>query len=145
MKPPGPLQIRIQRTTQRPASEPYVPTALARVFDPDGNLAAWADFTDQQEGTAAQLLTVPPSKSGIYRISFSGGRTGDLIEIGLPQTEIWGIRGEMALGLTGTLPETLYLMDRADHPCGCRGRAQEYAAHRLSHPGNLQGSGGRAV
>lgn len=113
---PGPLQIRIQRTTHRPASEPYVPTALARVFDPDGNLAAWADFTDQQEGTAAQLLTVPPSKSGIYRISFSGGRTGDLIEIGLPQTEIWGIRGEMALGLTGTLPETLYLMTAQTTP-----------------------------
>ena len=73
---PGPLQIRIQRTTQRPASEPYVPTALARVFDPDGNLAAWADFTDQQGGYRRTALTVPPSKSGIYRISFSAEGQG---------------------------------------------------------------------
>lgn len=113
---PGPLRIRIQRTTEHTAAEPYVPTAHARVFDPDGNLITYADFTNQQDGTSTQILSVPSSKSGIYRISFTGGRDGDLIEIGLPQTDIWGIRGEMALGLTDTLPDTLYLMTAQTTP-----------------------------
>ncbi|MBB6673816.1 hypothetical protein [Cohnella nanjingensis] len=106
---PGPGQVLVRRTTQVPAKEPFKPIALARVFDPEGRLVAWHEFTDQSTGTAEQTLDIPDGPAGIYRVSFSGGRDGDLLEIALPETEVWGVRGEMALGVTATTPRTSYL------------------------------------
>jgi hypothetical protein len=42
-------------------------------------------------------------------VSFTGGFQGDLIEFRLPETHIWGVRGEMALGLTDTIPHQAYI------------------------------------
>lgn len=107
---PGPKRIYLKRTAKTPAKpEPFLPVSLARVFDPNGNLAAFYEFTDQTETAAETVLTIPDGPEGIYRVSFSGGREGDVLEIGLPKTDIWGVRGEMALGITETTPKKAYI------------------------------------
>ena len=106
---PGPKQVIVRRTTQVPANEPFKPITLARVFDPDGHLVAFHEFTDQETGADKRILDIPDGKAGVYRVSFSGGRDGDLLEIALPDTAIWGVRGEMALGVNGTTPRSAYL------------------------------------
>lgn len=107
---PGPKRIYLKRTAKTPAKpEPFLPVSLARVFDPNGNLVAFYEFTDQTETAAETVLTIPDGPEGIYRVSFSGGREGDVLEIGLPKTDIWGVRGEMALGITETTPKKAYI------------------------------------
>lgn len=106
----GPREIVVARETRVSGSEPYTPFALARVFDPQGNLAAVEDFTDQSTGREVRILKVDArAKAGVWRVSFSGGRGGDQVEIRLPKTETWGVRGEMALGVGGTMPRPAYL------------------------------------
>lgn len=106
---PGPRAVLVRRTTSVPAREPYAPVALARVLDPTGRTLAWHEFTDQPTGTTTQVLTLPDGAAGIWRVAFSGGRSGDRLEIGLPATDTWGVRGEMALGFTATTPNPAYL------------------------------------
>ncbi|MBL8993161.1 MAG: hypothetical protein JNM63_07460, partial [Spirochaetia bacterium] len=106
-KSPG--EVYLRRITRTPASEPYAPIASASVFDPDGNLAAHWECTDQKSGSEEIILTIPAGKSGIWRVSFTGGRAGDQFDIGLPPTKIWGLRGEMALGILPTTPAKSYL------------------------------------
>ena len=62
-------------------------------------------------------LLIPDGKIGIWRVSVSGGNNGDKVTIGLPQTDIWGIRGEMALGMTeNTLHEGyMYMAKTTNH------------------------------
>jgi len=105
----GPRRILVIRQTTVSSQEPYLPTALARVFDPAGNLVAVEDFSTQESGTETRTLQVPEGAAGIWRISFSGGRQGDLIELRLPPTEAWGVRGEMAIGVSATTPRPAYL------------------------------------
>ncbi|MDR0405846.1 MAG: hypothetical protein LBH54_03505, partial [Clostridiales bacterium] len=101
--------VYFRRTSTAAANEPFTPIAHARVFDPDGTLVAYSEFTEQKTRTETRVLQIPNPRAGVYRVSFSGGRTGDLLEIGIPPTEIWGVRGEPMLGVTPNLPETLYL------------------------------------
>ncbi|MDF2926338.1 MAG: hypothetical protein K0R57_5252 [Paenibacillaceae bacterium] len=106
---PGPGQVLVRRTTQVTANEPFSPITLARVFNPEGQLVAWHDFTDQASGSEAATLEIPQGAAGIYRVSLSGGRNGDLLEIALPETEVWGVRGEMALGVNSTTLKSPYI------------------------------------
>ena len=105
----APAQVVVARRTQASPGEPFTPVALARVFDPKGNLAAVADFTSQEEGTDARVIDIPKGASGVWRVSFSGGRKGDVVEIRLPQTPTWGVRGEMALVVSEGTPKPAYL------------------------------------
>ena len=105
----GPREVLVARETRVADGEAYAPFALARVFDPSGNLVAIEDFTDQPSGRNARILKVDARKKGVWRVSFSGGRSGDRVEIRLPKTEIWGVRGEMSLGVSDTLPRPGYL------------------------------------
>ncbi|RRJ97510.1 hypothetical protein Ga0100231_003005 [Opitutaceae bacterium TAV4] len=97
-----PREIAIARKTSLPplsGKEPYTPIALARVFDPAGNLAAIEEFTDQSTPFEVRILKPTTNAAGIWRVSFSGGRAGDIVEIRLPATDTWGVRGEMTLNL----------------------------------------------
>ncbi|MBD2844551.1 hypothetical protein IDH44_05070 [Paenibacillus sp. IB182496] len=106
----GPESVRIRRTTTPASTEPFAPITLARVFGPDGELLAVEELTDQSAGTTETIIALPPGgEPGIYRVSLSGGRSGDVLEIGLPDTPIWGVRGEMALSLGSTLPSPAYV------------------------------------
>lgn len=102
----GQIRVVVARETDLSSrgQEPYTPIAVVRLIDPDGNLAAFAELTDQSEAVATVELTVPNAQAGIWRISFSGGRRGDLVEFRLPATDIWGVRGEMSLGTTESTP-----------------------------------------
>jgi hypothetical protein len=107
---PGPSAVYVARTTTVPGSEPYKPIALARVFDPDGNLVGVYDFTDQATGTTTAILPINATTTvGTWRVSLSGGRINDRLEIGLPTTATWGVRGEMSLGISETLPSDMYV------------------------------------
>lgn len=108
-KETSPKQVVVARKTATSEIEPYTPIALVSVFDPDGNIAVIKDVTDQPSGTETWVLDIPKGKAGIWRVSFSGGRKGDLVEIRLPGTLIWGVRGEMAIGAAPSLPQPAYL------------------------------------
>ncbi|AHF93303.1 hypothetical protein OPIT5_26895 [Opitutaceae bacterium TAV5] len=107
-----PSEIVVARKTTPGGQEPFTPVALVRVFDPAGNLVAVEEFTDQatpleirtlkisSSGAATTAGAQKLSANGIWRVSFSGGRSDDIVEIRLPRTDIWGVRGEMSLGLT---------------------------------------------
>lgn len=105
----GPGKVLIGRSTKLGRSEPYTPICVAKVVAPNGDLLAVIELTEQQQEDQSYILTVPAAGSGIYRVSIMGGRGGDLYTIGLPQTETWGVRGEMALGITDTTPEKPFL------------------------------------
>lgn len=105
----GPGRVWIQRTSTPGRAEPFPPVALVRVIDPEGNLVKWTELTDSQERNTTRIIDIPEGPAGIWRVSFSGGRNGDRIEIGLPQTDVWGVRGEMVLGVTATTPNPSYL------------------------------------
>ncbi|HEY3418040.1 MAG TPA: hypothetical protein VGM23_14270, partial [Armatimonadota bacterium] len=71
---PGPRKVYFRRTTVVPASEPYHPICLLRVFDPAGHLVVCQEVTEQPTGTRETTLTLPKGAAGIWRVSFSGGR-----------------------------------------------------------------------
>ena len=106
---PGPERVYVRRVTQIPADEPYAPIALVRAFDPRGNLVALHEFTDQESAAEAVTLRVPAGHAGIWRVSVSGGREGDRFEVGMPEANFWGVRGEMSLAVTEATPSPAYL------------------------------------
>lgn len=107
---PGDRSFIIARRTQKPVrSEPYIPIAVARVFDPKGNLVAVEEFTGQAEETTYRSIEIKNGMPGVWQVSFSGGRKDDLVEIRLSKTSAWGVRGEMALGVTDSTPRPAYL------------------------------------
>jgi hypothetical protein len=108
LRPDSKGQIRavIARKTNlsKIADEPYTPITLVRLISPNGTLVDYAELTDQSDEVSYVELTADDASAGIWRLSFSGGRAGDLVEMRLPATAIWGVRGEMALGVTKTTP-----------------------------------------
>ena len=106
----GPKSIYVRRITAIPEiKEPINSICYAKVFDPDGMVAAYIDLTTDSQAVIDKVIKVAYGKAGIWRVAINGGRDGDRLEIGLPQTDIWGVRGEMTLGLTETTPKTSYI------------------------------------
>lgn len=105
----GPRKVFVSRHTSPDLGEPYVPITLIRVFDPSGNLVLVEEWTEQPSDLYRKTLSVPEGAAGVWRVSFSGGRKGDVIEIGLPTTPVWGVRGEMALGTSSTTPRPAWV------------------------------------
>jgi len=108
---PGPREVYVRRVTSpgQNGTLHFNPITYVKVIDPDGNTAAYYQLTDQSAAEQEVVLSVPDGKPGIWRVSYYGGRLDDRLEIGLPQTDIWGIRGEQNLGITETTPTTAYL------------------------------------
>lgn len=102
-------KVLVRRVTKQNSKEPYTPICLARVFSPEGKLLVAHELTEQKETDRGYILTIPNAGEGIYRVSMSGGRSNDQFFIGLPQTDTWGVRGEMALGITDTTPKAAYI------------------------------------
>ncbi|MDF2924145.1 MAG: hypothetical protein K0R57_3059 [Paenibacillaceae bacterium] len=105
----APQEVYFSRTTEPVSNEPFDPAAHVKVFDPQGNMVLYHDFSGQPAGKQELILPIPAGQAGIWTFSFTGGRNGDLLEIGLPATDIWGVRGEMALGITETTPKKAYV------------------------------------
>jgi len=105
----GPQQVLISRVTKSNRSEPYTPICIAKVVSPNGDQLAVIELTEQKAEDQSYVIKVPTAGAGIYRVSIMGGRGGDLFTIGLPQTDTWGVRGEMALGITDTTLAKPYL------------------------------------
>jgi hypothetical protein len=106
---PGPKKIVVVRTTSVPIKEDFAPITLIKVVDPDGHTVNAVDVSDATQNEQHVDLTVPSGKAGIWRVSVQGGRTGDHISFFLPPTAVWGIRGEMALGLETRTPHNGWL------------------------------------
>ena len=109
----GPKEIRLIRDSKHFGACPsyaigWPNIALLRVFDPEGRLAAYADLGLQRTRVQEYVLKIPAGRAGIWRISVSNG-SNDRYTLSFPETEIWGIRGEMALGIGKRFPETMYL------------------------------------
>lgn len=118
----GPDQVTITRSTvpgkavplrDFPAltgrAEPLPDFCLLKVSDPTGKTVAVGDLGDQSAAEKSYTVKVPAGPAGIWRFSVCNGRNNDRYRISLPSTAIWGIRGEMALGLTPSLPPSMYL------------------------------------
>lgn len=108
---PGPLSVKVTRTTDVNVMSTIInPTmAIFKVIAPNGDIVAFYDFTNQQQNTKEITLNIPSGNEGIWRFSFTGGKENDNVEISVPHTDYWGIRGEMALGFTETVPLDMYL------------------------------------
>lgn len=109
----GPREIRLVRDSKQFASPPgyaigWPNIALLRVFDPDGRLAAYADLGLQKKQVQEYVLKVPAGRGGVWRISVSNG-SNDRYRLSFPKTDVWGVRGEMALGFGKLFPEKMYL------------------------------------
>jgi hypothetical protein len=104
----SPKEIYISRTTKKLDNEPLKPAANVSIFDPEGKLVLFEDLSNQTDGQIEKVISVPKGPTGIWTVSISGGRDGDKLAIGVPETDIWGIRGEMALGITETTPQKAY-------------------------------------
>ena len=109
----GPKEIRLVRDSKRFASQPgytigWPNIALLRVFDPDGRLAAYADLGLQRKQVQEYILKIPAGRAGVWRISVSNG-SNDRYRLSFPETKIWGVRGEMALGFGKQFPKKMYL------------------------------------
>lgn len=106
----GPKSVYVRRITAFPTKEePLKDECYAKVFDPDGNVAAYVDLSAGNRTVIEKVVKVEYGKAGIWRVAMNGGRDGDRLEIRLPKTDIWGVRGEMTLGLTETTPQTSYI------------------------------------
>ena len=74
-----------------------------RVYDPDGNLAAYLEMGDQTQKEQTYELAIPEGKAGIWRFSVSGGFTtcgaekGDEFDVAFDAPGAWGVRGEKRL------------------------------------------------
>lgn len=107
--PGGPKAVSVAWRSAPGAGEPYPPVTLLRVFDPNGNLVAVEELDASGEPTQQRTVALGDGPGGIWRVSFSGGRRGDEVVLGLPATKIWGVRGEMALGVTSTTPRPAWV------------------------------------
>lgn len=123
----GPKSIYVRRITKIPTKyEPVPDECYAKIFDPDGNVAAYIDLSMENQTVMEKEVKVEYGKAGIWRVSMNGGRDGDRLEIRLPKTDIWGVRGEMTLGLTETTPQTSYI-------CMAQTTAPEEMEQRTRH------------
>ena len=109
----GPREIRLVRDSKEFASRPgyrvgWPNIALLRVFDPDGRLTAYVDLGLQRKQVQEYVLKVPAGRAGVWRISVSNG-SDDQYRLSFPRTEVWGVRGEMALGIGKRFPKKMYL------------------------------------
>ncbi len=104
-----PNQIIVQRKTIKPDNEPFVPVCTIKVFSPDGNNQICKVITDQANGAKDYVIPIQVKQKGIWRFSISGGRHKDVFTIKFPKTKYWGIRGEMAMALSNTIPNKMYL------------------------------------
>ena len=117
----GPGRVRITRRTAYDNPAATAPDYFRkwgtlcglRVYDPDGNLAAYLEMGDQTEREKTYVVEVPKGKSGVWRVSVSGGfapagrSKGDEFDVEMPQSPAWGVRGEKRVMVIGGWPEDL--------------------------------------
>ena len=116
-------EVYVARTTTVPeggaetnGQSTYIPpTAVAVVYDPDGDSIATVEFPIMESGKFAKIIVPGCEKTGIYTVRIMNGRTGDTFEIGMKETEYWGVRGERHLGATSTLPNPAYVYAQSKH------------------------------
>jgi len=89
--------------------EPLPDFALLKVWDPTGKNVLAGDIGNQDVKQKSHRFTIPAGPAGIWRIAVQNGRGGDRYQLTLPDTQTWGIRGEMALGISSNLPSPMYL------------------------------------
>lgn len=108
----GPGIVRLERNLKKvvggKAHYYWQNIATLRVFDPNGKLAAIADLGLQKEIVQEYSLKIPKGPAGIWRFSVTAF-SSDNYKISFPETEIWGVRGEMMLGFGKLFPKTLHL------------------------------------
>ena len=105
----GPGEVYIKRTVNERYNSKWMfdPFATVRVLDPLGNVVAFYDFTSDDKTEV--ILDVPSGPTGVWRVAYNTGQEGDDIIIGLPKTDVWGMRGEMKYGISSISPQTMYL------------------------------------
>lgn len=119
---PGEIYVAREITTPVNLDEgnctSYLSSCIAKVVDPNGNIAAVYDFAHMDSvGKEYHVFNINENIPGIWKIQFMNGRTTDLFSIGFNGTDIWGIRGEKVLGKSTTLPEEkwVYTQDTLDY------------------------------
>ncbi len=105
----SPSEIIVERTTSKPAGERLEPFCLIKVFAPNGDEVVSKVISGQKKTTEKYTLNIPAGKAGIWRFSVSGGRQNDDFTIKFPATGNWGIRGEMGMTVSKTMPQKMYL------------------------------------
>lgn len=83
----------------------YLPSCIAKVIDPNGNTVATYDFSHMDRiGKEYAVLECNDNIPGIWTIQIMNGRGpksnqgGDIFQIGINGTDVWGLRGEKVIG-----------------------------------------------
>lgn len=111
----GPKRLKLVRTT-RPGGDKAGPDyywgwpnlCSLRIFDPAGKLVKFVDLGKQSEAVKSYEVELPAGPAGVWRFSVANG-SNDRYRIEFPDTPVWGVRGEMALGVGKQFPKELYL------------------------------------
>ncbi len=113
--PNGEITFKLTRKTKAGAVEfkpdygGFANICSLRVFDPEGRLVEFIDLGKQVKPEEVYEIKLPVKKPGVWRFSVSNGLTSDRYQLEFTDTPVWGIRGEMALGIGTGFPETMYL------------------------------------
>lgn len=104
------------RTTRSPGGDKAGPDyywgwpnlCSLRIFDPAGKLVKFVDLGKQSEAVKSYEVELPAGPAGVWRFSVANG-SNDRYRIEFPDTPVWGVRGEMVLGVGKQFPKELYL------------------------------------
>ena len=83
--------------------------ASLKVFDPDGREVVFKDLGSQNQQMMRYEIDIPEGKAGVWRFSVANGLDKDQYTINFPDTQVWGVRGEMALVPGKNFPARLYM------------------------------------
>ncbi len=110
---PKEIYVSINQLDNESSNVHFTQFRTARVIDPEGNVVCYHDFSAEENPEHAVVMKVPAytGKPGIWTVSYAGGKgTVDEVTIGVPETEYYGIRGDMFIGFndkTQTKGDTL--------------------------------------
>lgn len=111
----SPGKVVLERTTRPNARElkpdygGFSSISSFKIYDPQGKVVQFVDLGAQQTAHARYEFVLPAGKPGVWRFSVANGLGSDRYRIEFPETPVWGVRGEMALGIRGGFPEEMYL------------------------------------
>lgn len=111
----APGKVVLTRTTKPGAYEfkpdygGFANICSFKIYDPQGKVVKFFDLGEQRRTEEIYEFTLPAGKPGIWRFSVANGLGSDTYRIEFPDTPVWGVRGEMALGIGENFMKEAYL------------------------------------
>lgn len=111
----SPGKVVLTRTTKPGAFEfkpdygGFASICSFKIYDPQGKVVQFFDLGAQKTEQARYEFSLPAGNPGVWRFSVANGLGTDSYQIEFPETPVWGVRGEMALGIRNAFPKEMFL------------------------------------